>query len=286
MRGVSRGWFFLILLMCATCGARGADAVRVVSQTVGGDELLLAVAGPGQIAALSHLARDPEFSGVAVEAAAYPQIAPGDAETILKFRPTLALFADYSRAELVEQVRRAGVRVMVLERYATFADAHGNLRRIAAALGPEAEARAERIVEADTKRLEALRGRLAGARPVRVIAPSTYGVIAGAGTTFQDLCEHAAAENLAATLGGLSGHATPPTEQLLVWPVERVVVSGDTVDAALAPYQRLPPYQFMPAIKERRVALIPSWMLGCVSHRRIDAYEALARALHPEVFAR
>lgn len=286
MRAVSHGWIFLIGLVCAACGARGDDVTRVVSQTVGGDELLLAVAAPEQIAALSHLARDREFSGVAVEAAAYPQIESGDAETILKFRPTLALFADYSRAELVEQVRRAGVRVVVFERYASIADAHENLRLLAAELGPGAKARAERIVAADTERLEALRGRLAGARTARVIAPSTYGVIAGACTTFQDLCDHAAAENLAATLGGLNGHATPPTEQLLVWPIERVVLSGDTVDAALAPYLRLPPYQFMPAIKERRVALISSWMLGCVSHRRIDAYEALARALHPEAFAR
>jgi hypothetical protein len=29
---------------------------------------------------------------------------------------------------------------------------------------------------------------------------------------------------------------------------------------------------------------VPEWMLGCVSHRRVEAYELLARALHPELF--
>ena len=129
-----------------------------------------------------------------------------------------------------------------------------------------------------------LRERLVGATPVKVIAPSTYGVIGGAGTTFQDLCDFAAAENLAATLGGLEGHAPIPREQMLTWPVEKVVVSGDDVDSALAPFRRLPPYQFMPAVREARVALIESYMLSSVTHHRIEGYERLARELHPERF--
>nr|MCU0794005.1 ABC transporter substrate-binding protein [Opitutaceae bacterium] len=209
---------FLLCILAAALAPARADVARVVSQTVGSDELLLAVAAPEQIAALSHLARDPVFSGVADVARAHAQITVGDAETILRFRPTLALFADYSRAELVEQVRRAGVEVMIFDRYKTLDDAHANLRRLAAALGPEAGARAERIIAADEVRLAALRERLSRVKPVRVVAPSTYGVIAGADTTFQDLCDRAAAENLATTLGGLRGHAAPPAERLLGWP--------------------------------------------------------------------
>jgi iron complex transport system substrate-binding protein len=280
---------FLVLILravgvLALVSALGAE-VRVVSQTVGTDELLLAVAGPEQIVALSHLARDPVFSGLAREAASYPQLKFGDAETVLKFHPTLVLFADYSRTELVEQVRRAGVAVIVFEHYATLDHAHTNLRRLAAALGPEAEARADRIIRADTVRLVWLKNRLADATPVRVIAPSTYGVIAGRGTTFQDLCERAAAVNLAATLGQLQGHAAPPREQMLQWSVERVVLSGDTRETALAPYRNLPPYHAMAAVREGRAVVLPPWMLGCVSHLRVAAYERLARELHPERFS-
>ena len=285
---ITRGiWLFSLSAFLALgdlCGQANAP-IRVVSQTVGTDELLLAVAAPEQIAALSHLARDPAFSGVATEAAAYPQITLGDAETILKFHPSLALFADYSRAEIVEQVRRAGVAVVIFDRYKSIDDAHANLRRLAAVLGPAAEARAEARIAADSARLAALRARLTRVTPLRVIAPSTYGVIAGTDTTFQDLCDHAAAINLADTLGHLSGHATPPAERLLTWPVERVVLSGDDALAALAPYRTLPPYPFLPAVREKRAVAIPEWMLGCVSHLRIDAYEHLARALHPEAFA-
>jgi iron complex transport system substrate-binding protein len=272
--------------------AFGLPPVRVVSQTVGNDEILLAVAAPSQIAALSHLSRDASFTAVAAQAAAFPRLDKNaTAESILAYSPTLVIFTDYSRAELVEQVRRAGVRIVIIKNYHVLADAYDNLRLIAAELGPDAEARAARIIADCEARVAALRARLAGAKPVRVIAPSTYGMIPGGDSTFQDLCDHAAAENLAATLGGLRGHEPPPSEKMLTWPVDKVVLvssepgAKDPAQAALAPFLKLPPYQFMPAIRERRVALLEPWQISCVSHHRVTAYERLARELHPECFA-
>ncbi len=283
------GWRLAVVVwglftMGAWLGA--AEPLRIVSQTVGTDEIVLALAGPEQIVALSHLAREPVYSAVADEAEAYPQIEHGDAETILKYEPTLVLGADYSRGELLQQIERAGVRVVRIEHYGTLADAFANLRMVAAVIGPAAQAKAERIIADGEARVKALARRLEGVTPVRVIAPSTYGVIGGAETTFQDLCDHAAAENLATTLGGLTGHAQPPVESMLVWPIEKVVLAADSVEEALAPYAKLPPYAYMKAIREKRVALIAPFMLSSVSHHRIAGYEALARALHPEVFAR
>ena len=278
------GQIALFLLAAATGLAASPTPIRVVSQTVGTDELLLALAEPGQIAALSHLATKPEFSAVAEEAKHFPALAQGDAETVLKFKPTLVLAADYSRLELIEQVRRAGVRVMVFDHYETLEDAFANLRLLAGELGGEAPARAGRIVADCEARVRALAAKLAGVKPVRVIAPSTYGLIGGAGTTFQDQCDHAGAINLATTLGGLRGHQAPPDEQMLTWPVDRVVVAGADLESALAPFRKLPPYQFMAAVRENRAALLMPYMLSSVTHHRVEGYEMLARALHPEVF--
>jgi iron complex transport system substrate-binding protein len=276
----------LVGLFWAGLAALGSSAgeVRVVSQTVGTDELLLALAEPEQIACLSHLAREPAFSAVAEEARAYPKLNRGDAETVLKYQPTLVLGADYSRIELLDRVEATGVRVVRITDYATLQDAFANLRMIAAELGPAAEARAERIIAESEARVARLAERLAGREPLNVIAPSTYGVIGGAQTTFQDMCDHAGAVNLASALGGLVGHQPPPVEQMLTWPVDRLVLSADSVDEALEPYAKLSPYRYMAAYRERRVALIAPYMLSSVSHHRIDGYEALARELHPEAF--
>lgn len=272
-----------LLLVVVVFSVRAAGPRRVVSQTVGTDELLLALAEPSQVAALSHLAREEVFSAVSEQARAYPVLEKQhDAEAVLRFDPDLVLVANYSRGELVAQLRRAGVRVFVIERYESLEDAFDNLRALGRELG--AEARAEAIIADGRRRVEVLRERLRGATPVRVIAPSTYGVIGGAETTFQDLCDHAGAENLAATLGKLVGHAAPPSEQMLTWPVDRVVLPGDSVSAALEPYLALPPYKYMKAVRERRVALVRAYQLSSVTHHRIEGYEQLARALHPERF--
>jgi iron complex transport system substrate-binding protein len=258
-------------------------AARVVSQTVGTDELLLALAAPGQIAALSHLARDPEFCAAADEARRYPSLASnGDAESVLKFNPTLVLCADYSRAEMVAQLRRAGTRVVIFDRYFTLADTYANLRRLGRELG--CGDRAERIIADCEARVAALDGRLRNVRRVRVIAPSIFGMIPGDQSTFQDLCDHAGAENLASTRGHITGHGPQPSEAMLAWPVDYVVVAGADVGSALAPFRGLPPYEFMSAIRSGRAVLIPAAQLSCISQLRVDGYEILARALHPEAF--
>jgi iron complex transport system substrate-binding protein len=257
----------------------------VVSETVGSDELLLALAQPGEIVALSDLALESVYSAVADQARAYPQLRRnGDAEGILKYQPTLVLFANYSRAELVAQVRRAGIKTLVFDRYDTLDDAYANLRLLARELGQQAQARAESIIADCSARVEKLRARLSGVSRVRVIAPSVYGRIPGADSTFQDLCDHAAADNLAMSLGHLRGHAPPPEEQMLTWPIDKVVLAGNDREQALAPFRKVPPYQFMPAIQEGRVALLSPFQLSCVSHHRVDGYERLARELHPEAF--
>jgi iron complex transport system substrate-binding protein len=272
-----------LLAPSAYAGAPAAEPVRVVSQTVGTDEILLALAEPQQIAALSHLSREPVFSAVADQAAAFPRLSTQyDAEAILRFRPTLVLMANYSRAELVSQVRRSGVKVLIVERYDTLDDAYENIRIVAREIG--AIERAEKLIADCRARVERLQQRLKGVKPVRVIAPSTYGVIGGSKTTFQDLCDHAGAENLAATLGKLVGHATPPNEQMLTWPIDVVVLAGDSIEQAIEPYKTLPPYKFMPSIRENRAVLLKPYQLSSVTHYRIDGYEQLARALHPERF--
>ncbi len=106
----------------------------------------------------------------------------------------------------------------------------------------------------------------------------------GPNATFQDLCDHGGAENLAATLGHLVGHAPPPNEQMLTWPVDSIVLAGDSLDQAIRPYIELSPYSLMEAVQNRRAVVLEPWQLACVSHHRVSAYEKLAQSLHPEAF--
>jgi iron complex transport system substrate-binding protein len=272
-----------ILLVCLLGCAHAATPVRVVSQAVGTDELLVALAEPEQIAALSHISTQAEYSPVAEQAKAYPSISAGDSEAILRYKPTLVLFTDYSRAELVANVKKTGVQVIVFNRYATIDDVYANLRTLAKALGREAKA--EELIAECKARMAALTEKLKGVKPVRVVNASTYGLLSGVGTTFQDLCDHAGAENLATTLGGMRGVSPEPSEKMLAWPIDAVVLGGEgTAEEALAPLRDILPYRHISAVKKGSAVVLPSALLASVSHHRIEAYERLARGLHPEVF--
>jgi iron complex transport system substrate-binding protein len=254
---------------------------RVVSQALGADELLLALAEPGQIAALSHLAADPKFSPVVKEASAYPRLKDSDAESVLKHRPDLVLMASYTRAETRALLQRSGVKVLVLERFDTFEDLCANARAVGAAL--DRPDRAEQVVAGWRARVAALAARLKGAAPVRVIAPSTYGFLAGRDTTFDDVCRHAGALNVAAE-AGLQGHAPTPAEAMLGWKIDALVISDDERGDIASRLAELPPYKFLAATKAKRFVRISGPAMASISQARLDAYEQLARALHPERF--
>jgi iron complex transport system substrate-binding protein len=252
---------------------------RVVSQTVGTDELLLALADPGQIAALSHISHEAQFSPVAAEAKRFPAIKDSDAESVLRFRPDLVLAASYTRPETLALLRRAGVRLVVLDRFDTLEDVYASLRTLGHELGQGP--RAEALIAQCQARVEALAARLKGVKSVRVLSAGLYPFTAGSGTTFQDLCDHAGALNVAAE-AGLKGHAPTPSERLLTWNVEVLVAAGD--DQIRSRLGELPQYRALPAFQAGRIVVIPGPMMSTVSHHRIATYEALARALHPERF--
>lgn len=253
--------------------------MRVVSQTVGTDELLVALAAPGQIAALSHLARDPAFTPDVRVNAPYPCLRNGTAEDILRFRPDLVLAAAYTAPETLTLLRRAKVRLVVLERFETLEDLYDSCRRVGEALGRQA--RAEELVGQWKARVADLDRRLAKVKPTRVLSVGLYPFTAGAGTTFQDLCDHAGAVNVA-TEQGLRGHQPTPNEKVLTWKVDVLVTDEGT--HMRERLKAVPPYKFMEALKQGHLVELPGPLLSATGQARLDAYERLARALHPEAF--
>jgi iron complex transport system substrate-binding protein len=277
----------LAALACALAHAAAAappsnaKPARVVSQSVGTDELLLAVAEPGQIAALSHLSQDPAFAFDPQGARRFQKLKTSDAESVLAFRPDLVLAASYTLPETLALLRLAGVPLYVAERFDTLDDVYDNLRAVGRLVGhPE---RAEAVIAESKQRAQALAKALEGAPGVRVLAASTYPFTAGAGTTFQDLCDHAGALNVAAD-AGLRGHVPTPEERLFSLRPQWLIASGEEGDGLAARLAQLPAYRSLPALKEGRLLLVPGPLMSSVTHNRVAAWEFVARRLHPERF--
>jgi iron complex transport system substrate-binding protein len=143
--------------LCASAAAADAPR-RVVSFNVCADQLVLALADPGQIVGLSPYAADPSVSTEAEQAKKFPRLG-WQAESVIPLHPDLVLVGSWDRSLTQRMLRTLGLRVVAVDVVADLAGAYAQIREFAALL-----AHSERG-EALIAQVEAARARLAAARP-------------------------------------------------------------------------------------------------------------------------
>lgn len=214
----------LILAMVLWGGAAMAAPERVVSLNVCTDQLAMLLAAPGQLAAISDLARDPLSSAMAEEAMDYP-VVEGTAEEVFLLAPDLVLAGTYTTRATVEILRRLGFEVVEFAPEESFADIRVNILAMGVALGRQAEA-ASMLADFDAG-LAAL-PEVPAERPSALLyGPNGY--TQGTGTLAHEVLEAAGFENLAATQG-LRGYARLSLEEL-VMAAPDLVVTGEGYEA-------------------------------------------------------
>jgi iron complex transport system substrate-binding protein len=253
---------------------------RIVSQTLGTDELLIAMVDHQRIVGVSTLARNPAYSNVVKEVSALPAPAIMNAEQVIRLRPDLVFVASFSRAEIVTVLEASGAPVYRFANFDRLDDVRANIRRVGEAVGAEAAA-ATLIHTMDERlaRIKARRAHAAGAPP-RVLSYSASGFTAGAGTTWDDIVHGAVAINVAAT-EGLKGFPRISAEQVLAWQPDYLVAGVDPgeQEAVLRRLRDNPAIAATAAVKAGRVIFIDNRAYLSVSHHVVDAVEALADAL-------
>jgi iron complex transport system substrate-binding protein len=133
---VRRGFFAVALPFLAVLSGPGAEArpQRVVSLNLCADQLLLALADPGQIASLSPLAGDLSISFLAEKAAGIPAN-EGTGEAILFAGADLVLSGQFGAHARIELLRRQGLEVLVMDPWRDLDDGRRQIRELAGRLG-------------------------------------------------------------------------------------------------------------------------------------------------------
>jgi iron complex transport system substrate-binding protein len=257
---------------------------RIVSVTLGTDEILLALVEPPRLLAVTYLAVDVRLSNMAHEAAAVPHIVRADPEQIIALQPDLVFVASYLRGEFIRLLQASGLMLFQFQEYDSVAEIQQNIRLIGQVVGEEDKA--EALVAAMQARLHALaeRLRLIRERP-RVLYWGAHGYTAGRLTSMDDLITYAGGENLAAT-HGIIGAANLSAEQVLAMNPEVIVSGGDAQEIQ----RQLPPALLHPALRETeavrqgRMYTLPSRYLVTISQFIVDGIEAFAHVLHGSAF--
>ena len=261
-----------------------ASPERIVSTNLTSDEILLALAPPARIAALSRFADSGEVSNVASEARAVPGRVYGDAEQILAHRPDLVLAFPFGQIETEALLRMAGVPVVHVPGVTSVADIRANVRTVAAAVG--AGASAEALIRRMDAELADVRRRVVGVDRPRVLFYHQGGFTAGRDTLFDELLGVAGGTNVAAQ-AGMRGTTAVPVERVLALDPDVLFVVDYRADAAardVVPARGLsaqPAFAHLSAVRSGRVyALAPATALS-TSHHAVRAARVMARQLHP-----
>src|SRR5882757_6491979 len=146
----------LALFVMGATNCLAADAPkRVVSFNQCGDQLVVALADPGQIAGLSPYAADKSLSVVAVKARAFPRL-DWQAESTIALGPDLVLIGQNDRPVTKHILRAQGLRLYEIALIADLDAARRQVVEVAALLGhPERGAKLLAEIEAARARLHA-----------------------------------------------------------------------------------------------------------------------------------
>lgn len=234
----------------ALCGgsARAEIPARVVSLNLCTDQLAMLLAAPGQLVAVSYLARDPRSSTMPGAARAY-DITYGQAEEVFLREPDLVLAGTYTTRATVDLLRRLGVRVEEFPVVDSLDAVARQMRAVGAALG-RAEAGARLAAEFEAG-LAALRTADGGPRAALYYANGWTG---GRASLAGEILAAAGFENVAAA-GGLM-----PLERLLLEAPE-VVVTGERYPGA-SRAEDLPDHPALAGLRREGAVADAEWVCG------------------------
>ena len=253
---------------------------RIVSQTLGTDEILLAICDPQRIVALSVLVDDPQFSNVTDLAQHVTGRTNAGAEQILHFHPDMIFVASYSKAELVELLHTAHAPVFRFVHFDRLEDIKMNIRTMGYIIGEDDKA--EVLVQHMEQDMARVRASIPPDTPsVRVMLYGQGGYTGGANTTFDDMVQAVGATNVAA-VHGVTGFRTISSEQLIQWNPDVIITSAhrDALDTARHQLLRDPAVAVTAAGKHRRIIVIPNHIFLTVTHRITQGIVQLARELY------
>lgn len=247
---------------------------RIVSLNPCLDAILLEVADPGQIRALSHFSHDPAQSAVAERARNFP-VTYETAEEILMMEPDLVLASRHSSPATRRALEQMNIPVLALGVPETVEESHQQVREVAARVGhPE---RGEALIRKIDAALDALRPP-PGLKPVPTLILQPGGFTPGKATLQDDLLARAGLQNVAARYG-VDYWGVVQLEELVAHP-PRLLLTGERKTPAFAGGDRMLSHPILKRLRGRMVSSPwPPHLLYCGGPTLLEAahYLRLAR---------
>lgn len=212
---------------CSWLLAHGATAqadakpARIVSLDLCADQLLIELVERGRIAAVTHLAADPEVSAIWEKGKGIP-ITRGNAEDVLRYKPDLILAGPFGVAQTVSLLRRLQANVVVVPLASDLEGVRTAVRIVATAVGEKA--RGEAMIDAFDRRLASMAVAAQASAPSAVVY-QVGGAVSVAGNLADVVLAAAGFRNKAAEYR-LTRGGQVPLELLAASPPDLIVLTS------------------------------------------------------------
>jgi iron complex transport system substrate-binding protein len=257
-----------------------APPKRIVSQTLGTDEMLFAICPRDRIAGITELAFNNAYSKIVDEAKASGVKTIYGPEDILALKPDLVFVASYSRAEMSTLLRAARAPVYRFSNFDRIEDVANNVRQLGYLIGEDAAA--ARVVDDMNERLTRARARAAASgRHPRIMTYDGSGYTAGNNTLFDDVIRQAGGVNVSAEHGA-KGFGRVSAEQILEWQPEYLICGAKPGDEDIVRRRLMgnPAIASSKAARSGRLILMDTRVFMTTSHHVVTAVEALVDGLY------
>lgn len=264
----------------ATPAAAGAPR-RIVSLNNCLDAQLVHLADRGQIAALSHWAREAQGSTIAKLALTLP-FTWETAEEIIALRPDLVLTSRHSSLATRNALKRLNIATELFSVPESVAESFAQIDRIAGLVG-----RPQRGEGLKTRIRAAFAAAAppAGFKPLSAVVFQPNGFAAGKGTLMDEMMTRCGFTNVAARYG-LDKWGNVSLEKLLADPPE-VLLAGEPAPGAMTWADRVMVHPALKSIAHRmRVETLPERLLYCGGPVLIQTAATLAAARRSVLKAR
>jgi len=266
---------------------------RIISLTVFTDDILLDLVDHSRLIGVTHFSEDPAISNVVDKIADIPHKLTMNVEVILSLQPDLVFVANWSQADVVAQLRDAGIPVFLIATGLTIPAIQEKIRIVAQLV--EATEAAEAMIGRMDERLSAVRSKLSVLPRTQrrtVLDYASWGSAQGAGSSWDEIIRHAGLINAAGEFPADEWGQVPLSkEKILELDPDLFIlpgwVYGDPAGADAFYEQTVgdPALKGMTAIREGRVYRMPEGLKAATSQYIVDAVEYLARLAYPKLFS-
>lgn len=253
--------------------AQDAVPLRIVSMNPCVDTILMEVAEPTQIAAISHYSHDPRATSVPLQwAKQYPAVS-GAAEDVIAAEPDLVIAGPHVSVQTIAALKRLGIPLMQVSVPETVDESKKQISDIAVRIGqPQSGAMLNARIDA------AMNAASTDVRAIPALIWQGSGLVPGQGTLADELLTRTGFRNVSGSLG-LKKWDVVSLERLLSSPPVVLLAGQANMGAGNADANRMLSHPVMRKVGARiQVAHYPSSLLHCGGPIIIKSVARLAEA--------